>query len=110
MFEHERGEDGELIVRFSGKFDDASVRHLRSLLADRAAQELVLDFGRARDLDHSALYDLVANIDRHMLPVRLRGLCDTHVRMLRYFGIDVRRCGSIDAPAGRPSPETGSRS
>jgi hypothetical protein len=84
-----RAEDA-LTVQFEESLDAAAARRARELLASAHAQSpVVLDFTRVRHLDWHALATLTRALADHP-PGRatLRGLCESHLKVLRY--LDVR--------------------
>jgi anti-anti-sigma regulatory factor len=81
-----------LVLHVTGRLDADGVRALADRLdAEDGAREVVLDLGAAREVDHVALAVLAHDLRQRSTPrVVLRGLCEHHIRMLRYFGLDVR--------------------
>lgn len=83
----------ENTIRFDRSLDGRAALHATAVIeATPPESELVLDFSRVRDVEYIALVTVVLAIARRRgRRVALRGLCEQHVRLLRYLGIDVDR-------------------
>jgi anti-anti-sigma regulatory factor len=84
---------GEVVIRFEGRLDAIAAAGVRPhLLHAVPGKRVILDLTRVRDVDHVGL----ARLARELARIRgspnvvLRGVCEQHVRMLRYFGVDAR--------------------
>ena len=96
-----RRADDALTISFTDSLDAAGARGARELLASSARDPVVLDFTRVRHVDWHALALLAqALADQPPNRVTLRGLCDHHLKVLRY--LDVRLAPGADALV--PSP------
>jgi hypothetical protein len=101
----------ENTLRFEQCLDGRAALHAREVIeATPPETELVLDFSRVRDLEYMALATVIVAIARRRdRPVALRGLCDQHLRVLRYLGIDIdwlaRRVGAAPAIPGTVSAD-----
>jgi anti-anti-sigma factor len=83
-----------LVLRLEGDVDTDSVDDLRARIEEVSAQpgRVVVDLCDARHIEHLALArlaDLVAQHQRRTPRVVVRGLCEHHVRVLRYCGHDL---------------------
>jgi hypothetical protein len=88
----------ELVVRCAETFDATTARDVFSSLRGMPSDEcVVLDFGQARNVDYYGLLALAGEISHASMRIRLRGLDDRHVRMLRYFGLDPAAFGVCEA-------------
>ncbi len=98
MWERERGAGGELVIRFTDTFDAGTARDLERVLGGMPSGERVaLDFSLARDVGYYAIAALADVISHACVQVLLRGLNRSHVRMLRYFGLDPASFGGGEA-------------
>ena len=101
----EREATGEMVVRFT--YDDVldakTARglegHMRRV---RSGERVAVDLSQAREVDYCGLAVLADEIARTGTRVLLRGLCDRHVRILRYFDVDLADCGLAQSEAERP--------
>jgi anti-anti-sigma regulatory factor len=77
-----------LVLRVGGNVDPESVAGLRARIdALEGPGSVVIDLCDARHVEHLALAMLAEDATRRRAPrVVLRGLCEHHLRMLRYFG------------------------
>lgn len=82
---------GQIFLRISGRLDAAAAHALDARLDQIDRRSLVVvDLGAVHDVDHVALAILASDLARRQQPhVALRGLCEHHVRMLRYFGFEI---------------------
>ena len=89
----------ETTFRFAPCLDGRAALHARALIESAPPDaELVLDFTRVRDVEYMALATVIVAIARRRgRPVALRGLCDQHLRVLRYLGLDVDRLAPREA-------------
>ena len=98
MWERERGPSGELVIRFTDTFDAAAAQDVEGLLRSMPSGERVaLDFCHVRDVSYYTIAALADVISHAYVGVLLRGLNHSHVRMLRYFGLDPATFGVGDA-------------
>jgi anti-anti-sigma regulatory factor len=82
-------DQGTIVMRVHGTVDPATVRALRTRIAelDDPPGRVVIDLADARDVEHLALAMLADDASQRRGPkIVLRGLCEHHLRMLRYFG------------------------
>jgi anti-anti-sigma regulatory factor len=98
----------ETVVQLDPVLDGSAALRARALVEGAPpGDRVVLDFGRVRDVEYIALTSLLlatARLRGH--PVALRGLCEQHVRVLRYLGVDVDRLVPRDGTdAGAEPPE-----
>jgi hypothetical protein len=100
-----RRTDDALTVIFDEAVDAAAAGRARELLASASKEPIVLDFTRARDVDWHALATLTRTLAGQPAGrVEVRGLCDHHLRLLRYLEAGPQ------APAGSsPRAERGLR-
>lgn len=98
MFWRDRGRGGEDIVRFTGVLESTSGHEVKRFLDVDGTAPVVLDFSQASEIDYYGLSVLVAEIAQSGRAVILRGFHANHVRMLRYFGVDLARFGLYDRP------------
>lgn len=96
MHSCERGDQGETIVRFTGTLDATSASEVCALLV--VGKTVVLDVCEAT-VDYCGLSALVAEVLRNGCAIQMRGLSTTHIRMLRYIGVDLARLGVQDSPS-----------
>jgi hypothetical protein len=91
----------ETTVRFERYLDGRAALNARAVIeAAPPEAELVVDFSRVRDAEYMALATVVVAIaGRRGRPIVLRGLCDHHLRLLRYLGIDVDRLARREGAA-----------
>lgn len=78
-----------LVLRVGGTVDPESVAGLRARIdaLEALPGRVVIDLCDARHVEHLALAMLAEDATRRRAPrVILRGLCEHHLRMLRYFG------------------------
>ncbi len=100
MWERERGTGGELVIRFTDTFDAGTARDMERVLGGMPSGERVaLDFSHARDVGYDAIAALAEVISHSCVQVVLRGLSRSHVRLLRYFGLDPTTFGVGEAAA-----------
>jgi len=82
-------DQGTIVMRIRGTVDPETVRALRARIAALQGPpgRVVIDLGDARDVEHLALAMLADDASQRRGPkIVLRGLCEHHLRMLRYFG------------------------
>jgi hypothetical protein len=99
---------GAVTFVFEPRLDAIGALHARSLVEHaKPDAKVVLDFSRVRSADWFALATLfTALASQPASRVRLRGLCDHHLRFLEHVGIDVARFGLRrhgDDRSGAPS-------
>ncbi|HET6439646.1 MAG TPA: hypothetical protein VFG59_16390 [Anaeromyxobacter sp.] len=84
------GSREEQTVQFDERLDQQAATHARAVIeAIPQDAEVILDFTSVRDIEYGALASVLAAMARHSpRPVALRGLCDQHIRLLRYLGMD----------------------
>jgi hypothetical protein len=78
-----------LVLRVGGNVDPESVAALRARIdaLETLPGSVVIDLCDARHVEHLALAMLAEDATHRRAPrVVLRGLCEHHLRMLRYFG------------------------
>ena len=88
----ERGAEGEIVVRFTRDdvLDAMTAHGLKQYMRGVPSSErLAVDLSQAREIDYYGLAALVDEVARAGVRVLLRGLCDRHVRILRYFDVDL---------------------
>jgi hypothetical protein len=87
---------GAVTFVFEPRLDAIGALHARSLVEQtKPHTKVVLDFRRVRSADWFALATLfTALASEPASRVRLRGLCDHHLRLLEHLGIDVARFAS----------------
>ncbi len=93
MLLQEQGADGEALLRIEGHVDASSAQEVKAFLQGTRRATTILDFTHAREVDYYALAAVAAVLIQTDKRVAMRGLCDHHVRMLGYFGLDPGRFG-----------------
>jgi ABC-type transporter Mla MlaB component len=101
--QRERSATGELVVRFT--YDDVldamTARGLERYMREAPSGERVaVDLSQAREVDYYGLAALAHEIARTGRRVYLRGLCDRHVRILKYFDVDLAVYGLAQSERG----------
>jgi ABC-type transporter Mla MlaB component len=100
----ERGATGEMVVRFT--YDDVLDAMTARGLAERYIREVpsgervAVDLSQAREVDYYGLAALAHEIARTGTRVHLRGLSDRHVRILKYFDVDLAVYGRAQSERG----------
>ncbi|HEX7624014.1 MAG TPA: hypothetical protein VF400_10625 [Anaeromyxobacteraceae bacterium] len=97
-------EKREVLLRPEGVFDVDAARRFSELLSRARPDEVfIIDLGQAGDF-HDYSIAVLAGVLGGSCAARIvvRGLCQHHVRLLRYFGIDL---AALEAGRGdRRSP------
>lgn len=78
-----------VVLRVRGTIDPEYVRALRTSIDELTNRpgRVIIDLGEARDVQHLALAMLAEDAANRRSPsVVLAGLCEHHLRMMRYFG------------------------
>jgi anti-anti-sigma regulatory factor len=81
-----------VVVQFEGRLDAIAAARVRPyLLRASPGARVILDLTRVRDVEHLGLARLAQELARvrGSPNVVLRGMCEHHLRMLRYFGVDA---------------------
>jgi anti-anti-sigma regulatory factor len=95
---------GELVIHVSGVLDATAARALHAHLSGaREGDSVVLDLHEVREIQNFGLAILAEELASARVPVRLRGVCTQHLRMLRYFGL----AADAVAPPVRAPAEAG---
>jgi anti-anti-sigma regulatory factor len=78
------------VIRLEGAFDGVTARRLEALLVD-AAEGLPfdIDMTQVREFHDFAIAVLGQALTRTRAHVRIRGLRQHQIRVLRYFGVDA---------------------
>lgn len=98
---HSESHPTSVVLRIEGVVDPDRVGALRARVDELRdlATSVVIDLSEARGVHHLALAMLADDVAKRRAPaVVLRGLCEHHLRMLRYFGKGEL---VLDAPALR---------
>ena len=84
-------EQREVLLRPEGVFDVEAARRFSELLSRARPDEVfIIDLGQARDFhDYSIALLAGVLVGSRSARIVVRGLCQHHVRLLRYFGIDL---------------------
>ena len=90
-------EKHEVLLRPEGVLDVDAARRFSALLSRARPDEVfIIDLGQARDFhDHSIALLAGVLVGSCAARIVVRGLCQHHVRLLRYFGIDVACAGIL---------------
>ncbi|HTT71107.1 MAG TPA: STAS domain-containing protein [Anaeromyxobacteraceae bacterium] len=79
----------ETVIRLQGVFDATAAERLGTALAAAGPQaRLEVDLSQVQEVHDSALAGLAPLLSR---AVALRGLRLHHIRLLRYFGVDLAK-------------------
>lgn len=90
-------------LSISGEVDAHAAIALRQLLLRLRTPVVILDFSRAQPL-HDLLFGvLVESVDR-LTALRLHGLGEHHLRLLRYLHYELDRHGCLRAQPDQLSP------
>ncbi len=98
-----RQSQAENTIRFDRRLDGPAALHAQAVIeATPPESELVLDFSRVGDVEYIALATVVLALARRRgRKVALRGVCEQHVRLLRYLGIDIDRLARREGASGQ---------
>jgi len=95
--------DEALRIELRESLDASAADRVRTLLASPPAQrEVVLDFTRVRHVDWHALAALTRALAAAPARVTLRGLCDHHLKVLRYLEAGAPLPSDRRRTAGEP--------
>ncbi len=100
-------EKREVLLRPEGVFDVDAARRFSELLSRaRPGEVFIIDLGQIRDFhDYSIAVLAGVLVGPCAARIVVRGLCQHHVRLLRYFGIDLSALedGRYDRTSSRAS-------
>jgi hypothetical protein len=78
------------VIRLEGAFEGVTARRLEALLADAVEGSPVdIDMTQVREFHDFAIAVLGQALTRTRAHVRIRGLRQHQIRVLRYFGVDA---------------------
>lgn len=83
------GSTGTQVIRMDGVFDVPAAQQLARTLAQSKAGEVAIDLTHVREFHDFGVSVLAQALAARDARVAIRGLRQHHLRLLRYFGVDL---------------------